>query len=152
MSTGTLAIINGDGQLVLVVAEVNGSGQYTLHSVPEVAGAPVSTGNPMPVVLPAAAAKTPVAGLAFEVVTGGSPVEVFAPNSIANGAVIANPSTATANLLLDFVNTPGTTAPGTFGTTIEIFAGEKFDIPAGLTTPVQVNSTDSAHFFTAYRF
>ena len=96
----------------------------------------------------------PQSPLAFSVVTGGTAVSVFnstSPNTVpSDGAVIVNPWAATESLFVDIVNTPGTTAPGASGTTVELKAGASFAVPPGFHGNVQVNAVSSGHVFSAY--
>ena len=149
--TTTLLVLNGAGNPVNMLAEIDGSGYLALHSVPQIAGAVVSSANPLPT-QSIAPAITPVAGDVFQVTTGGQAVTVFGANEIVHGAQIINPANAATSLFVDMVNTPTAAAPGANGTTEEIYAGSKWTAPGPLTTAVRVNSSDNAHVFTAVRY
>jgi hypothetical protein len=95
---------------------------------------------------------TAAAASAFAIVTGGTPVVVFTAGSIINGGYIVNPNEATESLFVDMINSPGTVAPGTHGTTIELTAGASLPMPAKLTGAVEANAVTSGHSFTAIRY
>jgi hypothetical protein len=92
----------------------------------------------------------PAAGSAFAIVTGGTPVAVFTPNSILNAGYIVNPLAATESLFVDAVNPPGVAAPGANGTTVELQAGDQWEIGPNTGT-VMANAVTAAHAFSAYR-
>jgi hypothetical protein len=96
------------------------------------------------------ASGAPAAGSAHSITTGGTPVAVFAPNSILNNGFVINPLAATESLFVDAVNAPGTVAPGANGTTIELAAGDAFTFGPNTGT-VMANAATSAHTFTAFR-
>lgn len=83
------------------------------------------------------------------VVTGGVAVIVWNPPPT-GGGVIINPKNATESLFVDIVNAPGTTAPGTNGTTVELAAGESFIVSPRFGGQVRVNALSSGHVFTVY--
>ena len=149
--TATLLVLNGVGNPVQMLAEVDGSGFLALHSVPQVAGAPVTITNPMPVV-PIPGALTVAGASAFSVATGGVAVTAFNAASIVNGAYIVNPAGAATSLFVDMVNTPAAAAPGAHGTTEEIYAGSRWDAPGPVTGVIMVVSSDGPHPFTAVRY
>lgn len=93
---------------------------------------------------------TPAAPASFAIVTGGTPVTVFAPNSIATGAVIKNPTGAVETLYIDIVNAAQTADPGTNGTTMGIAPGATFIVPGPLTTAVTANAATSGHAFSGF--
>ena len=82
----------------------------------------------------------------FTVATGGVAVTVFSP-SPSGGGYITNPYATTESLFVDPVNTAGTTAPGTSGTTVELKPGQSYDVPPNAI--VTVNALTSGHTFTA---
>lgn len=92
--------------------------------------------------------------LATAVTNGGTAVSVFnetSPNVVpSDGAVIVNPWSATESLFVDIVNTAGTTAPGTNGTTVELKAGASFAVPPNFKGNVTANAVTNGHTFTAY--
>lgn len=91
-------------------------------------------------------------GSATRITNGGTAVVVFASGSIATGAFITNPDSATESLFVDFCNVPGTTTPGANGTTCELVAGSSLAIPAKLTTSVQANAITNGHTFVAVQY
>lgn len=92
----------------------------------------------------------PAAGAAHTVSTGGTAVNaIVATQAGINGGLIINPHGAGESLFVDFVNVAGVAAPGVNGTTIELQAGERLDLPAGLVNAVSCNAVTSAHAFTA---
>jgi hypothetical protein len=95
---------------------------------------------------------TPTNANAAAIATGGTAVVVFKSGTIKNGGYIVNPNAATESLFVDIVNTPGTAAPGTYGTTTELVAGQAFTVPPGLTTSVQANAVTSGHAYTAVQY
>lgn len=92
--------------------------------------------------------------LTFTVTTGGTPVTVWQTTATTqvptDGAVIINPKAATESLFVDIVNAPGTTAPGTNGTTVELAAGDAFTVPPNFDGTVYANAATNGHTFTAY--
>ena len=150
-TTGTLLILNGDQQAEQLLALLDGSGNLAPQHAIRVNSAPVSTANPLPVTSDNPLL-TPVAANAVEVVTGGTAVTAFLASTIVTGAQIVNPYSATESLFVDMINAPGTTAPGTHGTTVELVPGQSWTAPGPLTTPVKVNATTSLHVFTAYQY
>lgn len=93
---------------------------------------------------------TAAAGAATVVTTGGTAVTVFPASTIIQQGLITNPFDATESLFVDIVNAPGTTAPGTNGTTFELTAGATFVVPP-ITNLVRANAATSGHVFTAVR-
>lgn len=89
-------------------------------------------------------------GTNHAVSTGGTAVTVFT-NPAHTGSFITNPNNATESLFVDPVNVPGTTAPGTNGTTVELVAGQSISFPA-FTGVVRANAVSSAHAFTAVSY
>lgn len=111
------------------------------------------TGQPISVTGTVDVASTPgvpVAGLATEIVTGGTPVAVFV-NTTHDGAFITNPNAASESIFVDAVNNADTIAPGVNGTTIELVAGQSQEFPA-LTGTVTANAVTNGHTFTAVGF
>lgn len=99
-----------------------------------------------------AAAPVPAAAAAFAVAAAGVAVTPFAAGAIVNGAVIVNPYAATESLFVDVVNAAGVAAPGTYGTTVELKAGQSYRAPGGMTTAVSVNAVTAGHAFTAWKY
>lgn len=95
----------------------------------------------------AAGSITPANADASSITTGGTAVSVFA----SGGGVIVNPDNATESLFIDIVNSPGTVAPGTSGTTVELVAGQSFTTPRGTTTATRANAVTNGHTFSAYK-
>jgi len=101
---------------------------------------------------------TPKPGATSLVATGGVPVVAVVANSLGTGGgYITNPYTAgdqgfdpntgtPENLYVDIVTDATLSANGT---TVAIYPGSTFEIPAGLTTKVSVNAATSGHKFTA---
>jgi len=99
---------------------------------------------------------TPEAGLAFEIITGGTAI-VVASGPISGGYVI-NPNPVAAqgiggdvpeNGYLDMTEPPGSTDSTASGTTSILFPGDRFDLPAlngGVS--VYVNAASSGHKLT----
>lgn len=143
---------SGTGTVQAVVM-IDDLGNRIPQFAPRVNDGPVSDTNPFPVVLTNGGVDlTAAAGDAHQVVTGGTAVTAFAASSMTTGGMIVNPPNASASLFVDPVNVPGTTAPGTNGTTIELLPGREWRAPGPLSGAVMVNSSDSAHAFTAIRF
>lgn len=152
MSETALVIRDGNGQKQKLAEVLDGSGNLQpIHNL-ALNGILVGPTNPLPVTQAASEALTPADASAFEVMTGNTPVVAFAANSIKTGAYITNPVTATQPLFVDMVNTPTAASPGANGTTDAVYPGQDWTAPGPLTTPVQVVSTDSAHFFVAIRY
>ena len=89
---------------------------------------------------------------AFAIVNGGTPVAVFAPAEIVNGAVIKNPSSSGETLYIDLVNPAQTADPGTNGTTMGVAPGATYIVPGKMAGTVSANAITSGHSFSAYRF
>lgn len=87
---------------------------------------------------------TPTPGLAIEVTTGGTPVNVVPANP--NGGFITNPYTAAYPLIVNPVSAAGTSAGGS---NFALQPGQSWSVIPGQSTVTSVNSTDSAHQFSA---
>lgn len=129
---------------VLVVYDANGNKQSI----------PVDQDSTTLQMTPHSVSQSPIvaatAGAAHIVVTGGTAVTAIAANAAGiHGGLIINPHGASESLFVDVVNTAGTTAPGVNGTTVELIAGERLELPAGLINAVSVNAVTSSHGFTA---
>lgn len=144
----TVILLDGQGNPRPFAVELVG-GAYTFHSAPQIDGNTVSGANPMPVML-----SPPVPSIpnAFEVMTGGSAVIAFQAGAISAGGYITNPPTAAGPLYVDPVSEPGTSAPGSRGTTSLIYPGQTFVVPPNWPTAVWVNSDDDNHQFTAVSY
>lgn len=106
--------------------------------------------NTWPTGAAASSGSAPVGAGTITVPTGGTAVTPFGAAFVfSNGGFISNPAEATENLFVDPVNTAGVTAPGTGGTTSEIFPGGSYTIPPGVKATVSVNAVTSGHAFTA---
>jgi len=92
---------------------------------------------------------TPADPAVFKVTTGGTAVTVFNASELNVGGIVTNPTGATESLFIDIVNTPGTLAPGTNGTTFELVPGQTFLVPPNISTAVEVNAVTNGHSFTA---
>lgn len=101
----------------------------------------------------ASAAIVPKGPAVFTVAVGGTAVEPFGAGvTFGAGGYITNPLEATESLYVDPVNTAGTVAPGTGGTTSELTAGASYPIPAGVTGTISVNAATTGHAFTAIQW
>jgi hypothetical protein len=96
---------------------------------------------------------TPRAGLAFEIVTGGTAVTVV-PN-VPNGGYITNPSSnidqnispsAAEILYVDPVASISSLVAN--GTTVALYPGQSFELIPGQISPVYCNAATSGHKFT----
>jgi hypothetical protein len=95
---------------------------------------------------------TATAGALFRVVTAGTPVIAIAANTMTLGAKIVCPPGNNGPLIIDYINPPGQTAPGTFGTSVAIQPGETWDAPFPLTNAVEVNALADNQAFTVIVF
>lgn len=85
------------------------------------------------------------AGASTTIVAGGTSQVAIAAGVIIQQGIIKNPNAATESLFVDLVNVAGTT-DGSFGTTFELKAGDKFIIPP-VTGAVNVNAVTTGHAF-----
>lgn len=95
---------------------------------------------------------TAIAGAAFEVVTAGTWVIAIAADTMKLGAMIVCPPGNNGPLIIDYINPPGQSAPGTYGTSIAIQPGETWTSPFPLTNAVMVNALADAQSFTGIVF
>ncbi len=87
--------------------------------------------------------------LATAIANGGTAVSVFAPPPTGGGTIV-NPFNASESLFVDIVHTAGTTAPGAFGTTVELVPGQAFPVPLNFGGVISANAVTTGHTFTAY--
>ena len=97
---------------------------------------------------------TPVGGINYVIVTGGTAVEV-APAGI-NGGYISNPLYAAdqgigtaETLIVDPVNIADSASSSGFNTATRLLPGQTFTLIPGSTVAVTANSATSGHKFTA---
>lgn len=88
------------------------------------------------------------AGSNTVITNGGTAVVVFPGGSIINQGIIVNPPEATESLFVDWINTPGTTAPGVNGTTFEVQIGQQITVPP-VKSATMANAITNGHTFTA---
>lgn len=137
MATGTITAKDGNGNNVLIPTETNTTaGTNTPHSVPEVAGAAVTTANPMPVGTPVATGAA--ASGALTIATAGTYQVLFAAGTMKNGAFIQVPATASVGLYVDIAGATGSTLAGTSQL---ISSGGEWVSPVAFTNAVTVRAT-----------
>lgn len=127
MTTATLAVLDGTGASQAIPAEtgtVSGVATLTPHSQPEVAGAPVSAANPMPVLISGA-------------VTGASPTS-FQQVMTLSAAALAAYAYSTGIVLKALLTNTGTIFVGGSGTT----SGSGYPLTAGESISYAINNTD----------
>ena len=90
----------------------------------------------------------PAAPSTHTITTGGTAVTVFPAGSIANGADIINPASATEILYIDFV----TNAVAGSATSIPIAVGATYRLPWPITSELTAVSATTGHAFVAVRY
>lgn len=102
----------------------------------------------------AATPVTPVAGLASQIVTGGTAVIAVGPAP--NGGFITNPASATDQGLGGtetlYVDPVGTALTSGHGTTFALAPGQSWSIIPGQTTNTSVNAATTGHRFSVIYF